>query len=257
MFLAKLARLGYASAGIVYMIVGGLTIAAGLGKRSPGSSSHDAFRVILEQPFGRIALIAITAGLIGYALWRFISGITDSEHRGSDAKGLALRAGSIGRGLIYGGFAVECIRLIAHRSSGSGGGDQQAKHWTSRLLDAPFGPWLVAAIGIGIVISGAYQLYAAWDAKLSKRLHLGQIDARVRDKVIAISRFGLAARGIVFFIAGGSLVLAAIHHDPSQARGTAGSIAILPRPMLIVVGIGLIAYGVYALVNARYREIKA
>lgn len=107
------------------------------------------------------------------------------------------------------------------------------------------------------MIYGAYQLWAAWDAKLSKRLHLGEIDARVRRKVIAVSRFGLAARGIVFFVAGGSLVLAAVRHDPSQAHGTAGSIAILPQPMLIVIGIGLIAYGIYALVNARYRDIRA
>ncbi|HEX2833481.1 MAG TPA: DUF1206 domain-containing protein [Thermoanaerobaculia bacterium] len=257
MILSKLARLGYASAGLVYMIVGALTVAAGLGKRKSGSGSHDAFLVILDQPFGRIALIVIAFGLTGYALWRLVSGVTDSEHRGSDPKGLAIRAGSIGRGLIYAAFTIEVVRLITRgRGGGQSGGDQQTQHWTSRLLDAPFGPWLVGAIGLGVVIYGAYQLWAAWDAKLSKRLHLGEIDARVRRKVIAISRFGLGARGIVFFVAGGSLVLAAVRHDPSEAHGTAGSLAILPQPMLIVIGIGLIAYGVYALVNARYRDIR-
>jgi hypothetical protein len=255
MILSKLARLGYASAGLVYMIVGALTIAAGLGKRRPGSSTHDAFVMILEQPFGRIALVVIAFGLIGYALWRFVSGVTDNEHRGSDAKGFAIRIGSIGRGVIYASFAVQVIRLIAHRG-GNSGGDQQAQHWTAGILDAPFGPWLVGAIGIAIVITGAYQLWAAWDSKLSKRLHLGELDSRVRRKVIAISRFGIGARGIVFFIAGGSLVLAAVRHDPNKAHGTAGSIAMLPQPMLIFMGVGLIAYGVYALVNARYRDIR-
>ncbi|HEX7809783.1 MAG TPA: DUF1206 domain-containing protein [Thermoanaerobaculia bacterium] len=257
MILSKLARLGYASAGLVYMIVGALTVAAGLGKRKPGSSTNDAFVVILQQPFGRIALIVIAFGLVGYALWRLVSAVTDNEYRGSDAKGLAIRAGSIGRGLIYGTFAIEVIRLILHRGGGNSGGDQQARHWTRRILDAPFGPWLLGAVGLGVVIYGAYQLYCAWDAKLSKRIHLGELDARVRRKVIAISRFGIGARGVVFFIAGGSLVLAAVRNDPSKAHSTSGSIAMLPQPMLIAVGFGLIAYGVYALVNARYREIRA
>jgi hypothetical protein len=48
-----------------------------------------------------------------------------------------------------------------------------------------------------------------------------------------------------------------VRHDPNKAHGTAGSIAMLPQPMLIFMGVGLIAYGVYALVNARYRDIRA
>jgi hypothetical protein len=110
-------------------------------------------------------------------------------------------------------------------------------------------------VGLGIVAYGAYQLYAAWDAKLSKRLSLGEIDGRVRRKVVAVSRFGIGARGLVFFVIGGSLVVAAVKHNPDAARGTSGALASLPDPVLVVVGIGLAAYGVYALVNARYRRI--
>jgi len=252
MLLSKLARLGFVSAGLVYVIVGALTLFA-----HPGSSTRDAFRVIGRQPFGRFALIVIAAGLIGYALWRLVSAITDNEHRGSDAKGLAIRAASVGRGAIYGAFAFEVIRLLAHRDDGGGGGDHQARHWTARLMDAPFGHWLVIAAGLGVIAYGGYQLWCAWDAKLSKRIHLGEMDRRVRSKVIAISRFGIGARGIVFLVAGGTIVRAGWKHDPNAAHGTSGSIAMLPKPMLLVVGVGLIAYGVYAFVNARYRDIRA
>ena len=92
-------------------------------------------------------------------------------------------------------------------------------------------------------------------AKLSKRISLGELDARVRGKVIAISRFGIAARGLVFLIIGGSLVLAALRHNAQTAHGTAGALRELPPPLLILAGFGLAAYGVYALVNARYRRI--
>lgn len=250
----RLARLGYASIGIVYMIVGGLAAAAGLGKGGSTGGQKSALLVILRQPFGRIALGVIALGLVGYTLWRLVSAATDSEHRGSDAKGLAIRAASAGRGLIYGAITIEVVRLMMHRGGGSSG-DRQAKHWAARLMEQPLGPWLVGAAGLGIVAYGAYQLYAAWDAKLSKRLSLGEMDDRVRRKVVAVSRFGIGARGLVFFVIGGSVVVAAVKHNPGAVRGTSGALASLPDPVLAVVGIGLAAYGVYALVNARYRRI--
>jgi len=256
MIIERLARLGYASIGIVYMIVGGFAAASGLGKGSGVGSHEDALQLIREQPFGKALLIIIAIGMAGYTIWRFTSALMDDEHRGSDAKGIGIRLGSFGRGLIYAVFAVEAVRMAMRGGSGGEGGEQQAKHWTGRLMDAPFGRWLVLAVGLGVVGYGAYQLYAAWDAKLSKRIRLGEIDGRVRRKVIAVSRFGIGARGIVFFIIGGSLVLAAVKHNPGAAHSTTGALQELPQPMLVVVGLGLAAYGVYALVNARYRKMS-
>lgn len=250
----RLARLGYAAIGVVYMIVGGLAAAAGFGRGGSTGGRDSAFQFILGQPFGRVALAVIAAGLTGYVLWRFISAATDSEHRGSDAKGWAIRAGSVGRGLAYALLCIEVIRLLTKGSSGAGG-EQQTDHWTATIMEKPFGRWLIAAVGLGIVVYGAYQLYAAWDAKLSKRLVLGDIDDRVRRKVVAVSRFGIGARGVVFFVIGGSLVLAAVKHNPQAAHGTSGALEALPPLALGFVGLGLAAYGVYALVNARYRRI--
>ncbi len=256
MIVERLARLGYLSVGIVYMIVGGFAVAAALGKRGSTGSHGDAFAFIREQPFGKFALVIIALGLAGYAVWRFTSALSDTEQRGGDAKGIAIRIGSFFRGLVYAAFAVEVIRMLTGNGGGSGG-EQQAQHWTGRLMDAPFGRWLVGATGIGVVIYGAYQLYAAWDAKLSKRLSLGRIDNPVRRKVVTVSRFGIGARGIVFFLVGGSLVIAAWRHNAGAAHSTTGALEILPQPMLIVVGLGLAAYGIYAIVNARYRRITA
>lgn len=249
----RLARLGYASIGIVYMIVGGLATLAGLGRGTTGTK-EDAFVVILHQPFGKVALGVIAVGLIGYTLWRLVSAVTDGDRRGNDAKGWALRAASAFRGLAYGAITIEVLRLMANNRGGQGE-EQRTKDGTATLMAQPFGRWLVAAVGLGIVVYGAYQLYAAWDAKLSKRLSLGEMDDRVRRKVVAISRFGLAARAIVFFVIGGSVVIAAVKQNPNAARGTSGALNALPQPLLVLVGVGLAAYGVYALVNARYRRI--
>jgi hypothetical protein len=257
MIIERLARLGYASIGIVYMIVGGFAVAAGFDRRGSTGSQKDAFRFILHQPFGRVLLTVIALGLTGYVLWRLVSAALDTEHRGSDAKGLAIRAASAGRGLIYAAITVGVVRMIAGGGDSGGGGDRQTQHWTAKLMNEPFGRWAVALTGLGVIIYGGYQLYAAWDAKLSKRLSLGRMDAAVRDKVVAVSRFGIGARGVVFLVVGGSLLLAALRHNASEARGTSGALQAIPDPLLIPVGLGLAAYGVYAIVNARYRRIEA
>lgn len=254
MLLERLARLGYASIGLVYMVAGGLAAASGLGVGGSTGGQHSALLTIVRQPFGRVALGVIALGLTGYTLWRIVSAFTDSEHRGHDAKGLALRAGSALRGLAYAFITVEVVRMMMQRGGGSGG-DAKTRHWSATILEKPFGRWLLAAIGLYIIGYGGYQLYRAWDAKLSKRIRLGEMDARIRRKVVAISRFGIAARGLVFFVIGGSLVLAAFKHNASEARGTSGALQALPQPLLVLVGLGLAAFGVYALVNARYRRI--
>lgn len=255
----RFARLGYASIGAVYVIAGALATAAALGYGGSTGGHHGAFTLIRRQPFGRTLLAVIVLGLAGYALWRIISGFADSDGRGSDAKGLAIRFASVFRGLVHGLLTLEVIRVILHRDHGDGT-DVAAKHWTARLVDEPFGQTLIVAAGLGIIAYGAYQFYKAFESKLGKRLHIEQIDAAVRRKFVAISRFGLAARGAVFFLIGGSLVVAGVRHNPSAAHGTTGALRLIAEPLdgalLVVVGIGLVAYGVYALANARYRSIR-
>jgi hypothetical protein len=251
----RLARLGFASVGTVYLIMGMLAAAAGLGKSGATADHEGAVEYLLGKPFGKPVLIVMILGLIGYALWLLASGFADSDQRGSKPKGLAIRLGATLRGLIYAAFTFEIIRLLLRGSSPGGGGEAKADHWTARVMSQPFGRTMIAAAGLGVVGYGAYQLYRAWESKLSKRLHLGEMNASTERKVVAVSRLGIGARGLVFLIIGGSLLLAAVRHNPSAAHGTEGALGELPAPVLAAVGIGLIAYGVYAFVNARYRSI--
>jgi hypothetical protein len=77
--------------------------------------------------------------------------------------------------------------------------------------------------------------------------------------VIGLSRAGIAARGVVFGLIGVLMVRAARQHDPEQAGGLRESLEMLEgmgRWPLGLVALGLVAYGVYELLNARYRRIR-
>ena len=102
---------------------------------------------------------------------------------------------------------------------------------------------------------GFYEVYCAGEAKLSNRL------VPLSELLIRISRFGIAARGVIIVVIGFSLTRAAIRHDPSAARGTSGAFhqigaSSFGRLLLIIVGVGFATYGVYAFINARYRRIQ-
>jgi hypothetical protein len=256
----RLARLGYASKGTVYVILGLLAAAAGAGLGGETADRRDVLEFILRQPFGRILLLVIAVGLLGYAVWRIGSGVADWERRGASLKGIALRIGSVVRGLAYGGFAVEVIRLVQGHARASGS-DASTRHWTQRVMSEPFGRWAVAAAGAIVVGYAVYQLYRGAAAKLGTQLRLERVRPGTRRWIVATSRLGMAARGVVFGVIGGSLVRAAFHHDSRAAKGTSGALReIASQPfgpwLLVLVGVGLAAYGVYAFVNARYRVIR-
>src|SRR3954470_6137545 len=87
----RLARFGYASKGVVYLIAGLLTARAAFGLGGQATDKNGVLVTILAEPFGKLMLILIGVGLIGYVVLRFVQALLDPEHKGSDAKGIAQR----------------------------------------------------------------------------------------------------------------------------------------------------------------------
>jgi hypothetical protein len=257
-WIVRMARVGYAAKAVLYATIGVLAARVALGEGGETTDSRGALRTVLDAPFGRALLFLIAAGLVGYALWRVVQAITDPERRGSDAKGIALRGSFAARGLLHLGIAVSAFRMATRdgeEPSGGGGGQEEM---AARTLEAPGGETLLMLVGAGVIGYGLYQLYRAYAAKLSKQLDLGQLSAETGRWAIGMSRFGIAARGVVFCLTGFFLVRAAMAHDPDQVGGVDRSLDALGRMgtwPLAVVAIGLIAYGAYEMLNARYRRI--
>jgi hypothetical protein len=148
------------------------------------------------------------------------------------------------------------------RGTGSGGDDDRGiEKWTAWLMSFPAGAWLVGAAGVFIIGYGAHQLYKAWTTDLDDQLSLGRMGPTAARWTVRFSRFGMAARGVVFGIMGTFLVIAAFRSDPGEAKGVGGALhALQQQPygpvLLAVVALGLIAYGAYELIRARYRRIE-
>jgi hypothetical protein len=259
--IAFLARAGYAAKGVVYALVGALSLLAAAGRGGSTTGSRGALRSLLDRPYGQTTLAVIAVGLGGYALWCFVRALLDPERDGTDAKGLAKRGGNFGKGVVHVALVGAVIGMM--RGTGSGRGDDEGvRDWTGWLMSFPLGIWLVGIAGASVVVYGLRQLYRAWTLDLDDRLSLGRMSAGLHNWTVRFSRFGMAARGVVFGVIGVFLVLAALHANPGEAKGVGGALrAVQQQPygpvLLTAVALGLIAYGAYQLILARYRRIEA
>jgi hypothetical protein len=253
----RLARYGYAAKGLVYMVVGWLALQAALGSGGPATDTEGALRAIFRQPFGAFLLLLVGVGLFGYVTWRLAQAVFDVEDKGTDAHGLVKRVGYLASAFAYAGLGITALRQVIGLAA-TGGRSQE--DWTALVLAQPFGRWLVlAAAGIMAVLAlnaAVVALRRMYRRKLKKE---EMSDAAWRWAA-GLAVTGLLARGIVFGLLALFFVQAGWDRDPGQAGGLSDVlVAIAAQPqgpwLLGLMGAGLIAYGLYAEVEARYRRI--
>jgi len=252
-----LARFGYAARGVVYAFIGVLAVQAAFFGSGETTGPRGAIQAIAQQ--SRLLLVLIAIGLFGYALWRFVQGILDPENKGRDAKGLIQRGAMVASGVVYAGLALLAFRLMMSRGGGAGsaGGNESA---TAKLLSLPFGRVLVILAGLGVIASALQQLYSAFTRKFQRSLKTAEMSPEEQRLAVRTGQLGLASRGVAFLITGWFLIQAALRYDPSRARGLGGALETLARqpagPWLLgIVALGLVAYGAYSFLQARYRRI--
>lgn len=264
----KLARAGYAAQGVLYGTIGALAVlvaarSAGVADGASGriTTKRGALVEIGSQPFGKILLVLMAVGLAGYAIWRFVQAAWNPEREAPPGlKGGAKRAGWLGVAFVHASLVVFALKA-AFQGSG-GGAEDNARPLTAQLMAwQPLGPVLVAAIGVGLFAYAAREVWCAWTAKLDRRLDLSELQPRTARIVVGLSRFGIAARGIVFSVMGIFLVVAALTTNPGEARGFGEALATLQgwtfgTVLLACVALGLVAYGIYDVVEARFRRIR-
>jgi hypothetical protein len=252
----RFARLGLGARGVLYIVIGILAFRIAIG-HSEDASQNGALQEIAAKPGGQVLVWIIAIGLIGYSLWRLLSAALGpiADPVATDAK---QRVKALAEGIGYGAVAVIAVKVAAGSASSSSGGGQRK---TAMVLSWPGGQFLVGLAGVIIIGVGVFFVHDGWTADFTKELKLGGLSRTARRAVIALGRFGRIAQGVVFGIIGVLVLVAAVQYDSSKAQGLDGALKTLVaqpygRWLLGIVALGLIAYGLYGLAEARLRRVS-
>lgn len=256
-WLEKLARLGYASRGVIYFIIGGLALLAAFGQGGETTNAEGAIASTLQAPGGWVLTAFLALGLLGYAIWRFCQGVWDVDGHGKDAKAWGIRGAMVASSLTHLGLALWAAKLTIGSAAQSDSGSSKSS-LVADIMSYPFGQVAVGIGGLILVGAGLAQFSKGHGEKFEKYF---KWNASQRRKLMPICKFGLYARGVIFAIIGGFVIYAAWTTDPSQAGGLQDALQWLRSqpfgPYLLgIVAAGLICFGVYSMVAAIYRRIQ-
>jgi hypothetical protein len=255
-----LARVGFLVKGALYLVIGvlALQVVARAGGRVTGT--RGALTTILAQPYGRTLLLVAAMGLFGYAAWRVLQGVFDSDRIGHDVRGLGVRVSFVARGIIHAAVGWQAFRLYRGLSGAAGTSERKV---AAEALQWPLGDWLVVLAGLGLIAFAAQQIYAAITCRLERNLNVDRMRREAGAWTLGLCRFGVAARAVVFALLGWTIAVAGWSQNPSEVGTTASSLVTLAeqpgalgRWLLGVTAAGFVAYGFYEIIHARYLYIR-
>jgi hypothetical protein len=214
-------------------------------------------RLIADQAFGRVLLAIVALGLAGYTLLRLTQafvGRTAEAGRYSTFD----RVSAFASGCAYGVFLAIAIAILV--GSAGGGGAQEPRAATADVLGWPGGRVIVAAAGIAFIGVAAYQAYLGLSRKFLSYTKTEYMSPPTLRRFTALGVAGHLARAVTFCLVGIFITKAAVEYDPTEAVGIDGALQRLTTHSygtvaLVVVAVGLIAFGVYSVVDARHRAI--
>ena len=245
--LTMFTRLGFAARGLLYIIIAWLVLRSDRTEDPSGALDH------LAQNGGRPLLFAMAAGFIAYGLWRLADAALNIEGHEPGNKGTAQRLAAAGSGIIYSFLAVQAVRLIQHEGrSSSGGGGGGTEEGARAALELPGGEILLILGGAVLLFAGVFQLIKAAKCSFCRKL---EPSVATKDWVKWTGRAGYSARGIVFLVSGYFLVKAGLDARASEAGGMAEALSWLDDPWDKLVAAGLFLFGLFSLVEARFRII--
>ena len=253
-----LARTGLIAKGIIYCLIGVLAFLAAFelkGRSNEDASKKGVFDMIREQTGGQILLGLVLAGLLCYCAWRFYEGFNKKEGT-FKTKSTGKRLRYVFSGLVYLSLTVYGAKLLMGAQQDNGDSTQQL---AAGLLDKPFGQWLVGIFGLIIAGVGIYQSWYGLSGKYRKHVgDLGLHSTEAKTMLIA-GKAGYIARGIVWLIIAWMLLKAAVHASSKEAGDTSKAFGFLENSpfgsyMVGALGLGLIGYGVFSFVRARYER---
>ena len=252
--LELLARVGLIAYGIIHILVGWLALLmAWSGSVAESSDLSGALRTIADQPLGKIMLGLVAGGLVALSLWQ----ISESIWGYRTAEGARRKqAASWAKAVVYTALGVSAARIAL--GSGASSSEQQQEA-TAGVLNLPAGRVMVVVAGVLIMGVGVASVVKGVKKSFLKEIVTSSMSPFARRGVTGLGQIGYIAKGVAVSGVGGLITYATVTVDP-QKQGLDGALqTLLAQPsgrfLLTVLALGFVAFGLFAMLQARYRQM--
>ncbi len=247
-------RVGLLSYGVVHLILAWLSIRLAFGDGGGSASSQGALHQLAQNTPGLISLYVVAAGFVALVVWQGMEAIWG--HRDEDGgKRVFKRLTSAGKVLLYASLALTALKTATGSSSSGGGTDGV----TATLMDAPFGVFLVGAVGVAILVVAGCLVHHGWNEKFRSKLEADGKTGKDGRTYVLLGKVGYLSKGLALAVVGVLFLYAAITHDPQKSGGLDQALhKVLQQPfgapVLVVIAIGFACYGVFCFAWARHLD---
>jgi hypothetical protein len=251
-----LGRLGLSAYGVVHLVIAYLAIRLAVTGGDQEAGKSGALRTLAQQPGGRIVLWAIAIGLAVLALWQLAEAVWGYPGIRSVRRRAVKRVANAGEAVAFVALAVSAGKLAYGGSSDT---SHTQKAVTERVLALPYGQVLVGAVGVAVCVIAGFVVHRGWSRRFTEDLDLAAASPTAARTAIRLGQIGYSALGVAYAVVGALVVVVAIRHDPSRPVGLDAALQTLAgQPygtfLLCLVAAGLVAFGAYCLLDARYRK---
>ncbi|WP_125610724.1 DUF1206 domain-containing protein [Specibacter cremeus] len=248
------ARSGFVVSGLLHILIGIIAIRLAFGK-SGSADLSGAVAQVASDPGGLVLLWIGGASCSILCLWHIGNAVLDHGH--GQGSGVGRTMSSAAQGIAFGILAVTFVSFALGRATNSG---KSTSDWTARVLTLPLGRValialgaVVAAVGVGFAIRGLGRMFR-------KKLNLPPAGP-TRTAVTVLGVVGYIAKGVILVLVGVLFIMATLQARPQQSTGLDGALkGLRAQPygayVLTLVGAGLICYGLYLIVKARFASME-
>jgi hypothetical protein len=245
------ARAGFAAMALLHVVIGAIAVALVLG--APGQADPTgAIEQLAANPWGPAVMWAGFVGCAGLSLWQLCEATLRARRlpRGQRL-GKLISSGFLG--IAYGSIGLSFAGFAVGKRGDSG---DSTRDFSTAVVHSPFGVPLLIGLGLTIVGIGVYFIVKGFGKKFKEELH--HFEGTRRGRLLSVLGVtGHVAKGAALILTGLLFVIAAATNNPGSSTGLDGSLkALRDHPfgpyLLLAIGAGFIAYGVFALVRARF-----
>lgn len=255
--LTLLARVGLVAYGIVHLVIGGLALQIAWGA-SAGSSADvsGALRTVADQPLGKIVLLLGAVGLGALALWQ-ASEVIWGYRELHGLKRIQKQISSGAKAVIFAALGISAASVALGLGSSSSQSQQQA---TSGVLAWPGGSVIVVGAGLLILAVGVITVIKGLRKSFAEEIDTSSMSKVGREFVLRVGQLGYVAKGLALGVVGVLLGNATLIFRRQEAPGLDGALHMIVaqpfgRILLTAMAVGFAVFGLFALLQSRYRRM--